>query len=210
VAGAGKTTTLAMEAGQACAGGLSERAVLALCFSRGARLRFHEKLKEEVSEHSAIYVMTVEDFARQLIEDLAERGRITRPVAHQDVEGIRGELVAAAGRVWQRYEEQGIRSDFNFGLDENNQHLDDIARRLAQLKAAQSPARIRVSPSSVMRVTSPDTTITNSSSCVCQWRCDEAAPGWSSTRLTPNWVMPPASPSACRLRPLTASAKGSG
>jgi DNA helicase-2/ATP-dependent DNA helicase PcrA len=136
VAGAGKTTTLAMEAAQACAGGLSERAVLALCFSRGARLRFHEKLKEEVSEQSGVYVMTVEDFARQLIEDLAERGRITRPVAHQDVEGIRGELVAAAGRVWQRYQEQGIRSDFNFGLDENNQHLDDIARRLAQLKAA--------------------------------------------------------------------------
>lgn len=136
VAGAGKTTTLAMEAREACAGGLSERAILALCFSRGARLRFHEKLKEEVSEDSAIYVMTVEDFARQLIEDLAERGRISRPAVHQDVEGIRGELVAAAGRVWQRYEEQGIRSDFNFGLDENNQHLDDIARRLAQLKAA--------------------------------------------------------------------------
>src|SRR4051812_42404826 len=107
VAGAGKTTTLAMEARHACAGGLPERAVLALCFSRGARLRFHEKLKEEAGEHSAIFVMTVEDFARQLIEDLAEKGRITRPVAHSDVEGIRGELVAAAGRVWQRYQEQG-------------------------------------------------------------------------------------------------------
>lgn len=136
VAGAGKTTTLAMEARQARDGGLSERAILALCFSRGARLRFHEKLKEEVGEDSAIFVMTVEDFARQLIEDLAEKGRIGRPVAHQDVEGIRGELVDAAARVWQRYQEQGIRSDFNFGLDENNQHLDDIARRLAQLKAA--------------------------------------------------------------------------
>ncbi|ALK98925.1 hypothetical protein AB595_01310 [Massilia sp. WF1] len=136
VAGAGKTTTLAMEARQACADGLSGRAILALCFSRGARLRFHEKLKEEVSEDSATFVMTVEDFARQLIEDLAEKGRITRPVIHQDVEGIRGELVAAADRVWQRYQERGIRSDFNFGLDENNQHLDDIARRLAQLKAA--------------------------------------------------------------------------
>jgi DNA helicase-2/ATP-dependent DNA helicase PcrA len=136
VAGAGKTTTLAMEARQACADGLSERAVLALCFSRGARLRFHEKLKEEVGEHSAIFVMTVEDFARQLIEDLAEKGRISKPAAHSDVEGIRGELVAAAERVWQRYQEQGIRSDFNFGLDENNQHLDDIARRLAHLKAA--------------------------------------------------------------------------
>jgi DNA helicase-2/ATP-dependent DNA helicase PcrA len=136
VAGAGKTTTLAMEARQACAGGLSERAVLALCFSRGARLRFHEKLKEEAGDHSTIFVMTVEDFARQLIEDLAEKGRISKPVAHSDVEGIRGELVAAAERVWQRYQEQGIRSDFNFGLDENNQHLDDIARRLAQLKAA--------------------------------------------------------------------------
>jgi len=136
VAGAGKTTTLAMEARQACADGLSGRAILALCFSRGARLRFHEKLKEEVAEDSGVHVMTVEDFARQLIEDLAERGRISRPVVHQDVEGIRGELVAAADRVWQRYQEQGIRSDFNFGLDENNQHLDDIARRLAQLKAA--------------------------------------------------------------------------
>jgi DNA helicase-2/ATP-dependent DNA helicase PcrA len=136
VAGAGKTTTLAMEARHACAGGLPERAILALCFSRGARLRFHEKLKEEAGEHSGVHVMTVEDFARQLIDDLAEKGRISRPVAHSDVEGIRGELVAAAGRVWQRYEEQGIRSDFNFGLDENNQHLDDIARRLAQLKAA--------------------------------------------------------------------------
>jgi DNA helicase-2/ATP-dependent DNA helicase PcrA len=136
VAGAGKTTTLAMEARHACAAGLPERAVLALCFSRGARLRFHEKLKEEAGEHSAIFVMTVEDFARQLIEDLAEKGRITKPVAHGDVEGIRGELVAAAARVWQRYQEQGVRSDFNFGLDENNQHLDDIARRLAQLKAA--------------------------------------------------------------------------
>jgi DNA helicase-2/ATP-dependent DNA helicase PcrA len=80
--------------------------------------------------------MTVEDFARQLIEDLAEKGRISKPAAHSDVEGIRGELVAAAERVWQRYQEQGIRSDFNFGLDENNQHLDDIARRLAHLKAA--------------------------------------------------------------------------
>jgi DNA helicase-2/ATP-dependent DNA helicase PcrA len=136
VAGAGKTTTLAMEARQARDEGLSERGILALCFSRGARLRFHEKLKEEAGEDSAVFVMTVEDFARQLIEDLAEKGRITRPAAHQDVEGIRGELVAAAGRVWQRYQEQGIRSDFNFGLDENNQHLDDIARRLAQLKAA--------------------------------------------------------------------------
>jgi DNA helicase-2/ATP-dependent DNA helicase PcrA len=136
VAGAGKTTTLAMEARQACADGLSERAILALCFSRGARLRFHEKLKEEVGDHSSIFVMTVEDFARQLIEDLADKGRITRPAAHSDVEGIRGELVAAAGRVWQRYQERGIRSDFNFGVDENNQHLDDMARRLAQLKAA--------------------------------------------------------------------------
>jgi DNA helicase-2/ATP-dependent DNA helicase PcrA len=136
VAGAGKTTTLAMEARQACADGLSERAVLALCFSRGARLRFHEKLKEEVGDHSSIFVMTVEDFARQLIEDLADKGRITKPAAHSDVEGIRGELVAAAGRVWQRYQERGIRSDFNFGVDENNQHLDDMARRLAQLKAA--------------------------------------------------------------------------
>jgi DNA helicase-2/ATP-dependent DNA helicase PcrA len=136
VAGAGKTTTLAMEARQACADGLSGRAILALCFSRGARLRFHEKLNEEVGDDSGVFVMTVEDFARQLIEDLAERGRISRPVVHQDVEGIRGELVAAADRVWQRYQEQGIRSDFNFGLDENNQHLDDIARRLAQLKAA--------------------------------------------------------------------------
>jgi DNA helicase-2/ATP-dependent DNA helicase PcrA len=136
VAGAGKTTTLAMEARHACAEGLPERAVLALCFSRGARLRFHEKLKEEAGDHSGVYVMTVEDFARQLIDDLAEKGRITKPVAHGDVEGIRGELVAAAGRVWQRYQEQGVRSDFNFGLDENNQHLDDIARRLAQLKAA--------------------------------------------------------------------------
>ncbi|MCS0588613.1 UvrD-helicase domain-containing protein [Massilia norwichensis] len=136
VAGAGKTTTLAMEARQARDDGLSERGILALCFSRGARLRFHEKLKEEAGEDSSVFVMTVEDFARQLIEDLAERGRITRPVAHADVEGIRGELVAAAARVWQRYQEQGVRSDFNFGLDENNQHLDDIARRLAQLKAA--------------------------------------------------------------------------
>jgi DNA helicase-2/ATP-dependent DNA helicase PcrA len=136
VAGAGKTTTLAMEARQARDDGLSERGILALCFSRGARLRFHEKLKEEVGEDSAVFVMTVEDFARQLIEDLAAKGRITRPVVHQDVEGIRGELVAAADRVWQRYQEQGLRSDFNFGLDENNQHLDDIARRLAQLKAA--------------------------------------------------------------------------
>jgi len=140
VAGAGKTTTLAMEARQARDDGLSERGILALCFSRGARLRFHEKLKEEVGEDSAVFVMTVEDFARQLIEDLAEKGRITRPVAHADVEGIRGELVAAAARVWQRYQEQGVRSDFNFGLDENNQHLDDIARRLAQLKAALATA----------------------------------------------------------------------
>jgi DNA helicase-2/ATP-dependent DNA helicase PcrA len=136
VAGAGKTTTLAMEARQARDEGLSERGILALCFSRGARLRFHEKLKEEVGEDSSVFVMTVEDFARQLIEDLAEKGRISRPALLQDVEGIRGELVATAARVWQRYQEQGVRSDFNFGLDENNQHLDDIARRLAQLKAA--------------------------------------------------------------------------
>jgi DNA helicase-2/ATP-dependent DNA helicase PcrA len=136
VAGAGKTTTLAMEARQARDDGMPERGILALCFSRGARLRFHEKLKEEAGEDSSVFVMTVEDFARQLIGDLAEKGRISRPAAHQDVEGIRGELVAAAARVWQRYQEQGVRSDFNFGLDENNQHLDDIARRLAQLKAA--------------------------------------------------------------------------
>lgn len=140
VAGAGKTTTLAMEARQARDEGVSERAILALCFSRGARLRFHEKLKEEAGEDSGVHVMTVEDFARQLIDDLAEKGRITRPVQHQDVEGIRGELVAAAARVWQRYQERGVRSDFNFGLDENNQHLDDIARRLAQLKAALATA----------------------------------------------------------------------
>jgi DNA helicase-2/ATP-dependent DNA helicase PcrA len=122
-----------MEARQARDNGLSERGLLALCFSRGARLRFHEKLKEEVGDDSSVHVMTVEDFARQLIEDLADKGRISRPVAHGDVEGIRGELVDAAGRVWQRYQEQGVRSDFNFGLDENNQHLDDIAQRLAQL-----------------------------------------------------------------------------
>jgi DNA helicase-2/ATP-dependent DNA helicase PcrA len=136
VAGAGKTTTLAMEARQVRDDGLSERGILALCFSRGARLRFHEKLKEEVGDDSSVHVMTVEDFARQLIDDLAEKGRISRPLAHGDVEGIRGELVDAADRVWQRYQEQGVRSDFNFGLDENNQHLDDIAQRLAQLKAA--------------------------------------------------------------------------
>src|SRR3982750_4177816 len=82
VAGAGKTTTLAMEARQARDDGLSERGILALCFSRGARLRFHEKLKEEVGEDSSVFVMTVEDFARQMIEDLAEKGRIGRPVVH--------------------------------------------------------------------------------------------------------------------------------
>jgi DNA helicase-2/ATP-dependent DNA helicase PcrA len=136
VAGAGKTTTLAMEARHARDEGISERSILALCFSRGARLRFHEKLKEEAGEDCSIFVMTVEDFARQMIEDLAQKGRIGRPVVHGDVEGIRGELVDAADRVWQRYQEQGVRSDFNFGLDENNQHLDDIAKRLAQLKAA--------------------------------------------------------------------------
>jgi len=136
VAGAGKTTTLAMEARKAVADGVSERAILALCFSPGARLRFQEKLKDEVGKDCTIFVMTVEDLAQQLIKDLAKKNRITQPVTYQDVEGIRGELIAAADRVWQRYQERDIRSDFNFGLDENNQHLDDIACRLALLKAA--------------------------------------------------------------------------
>jgi DNA helicase-2/ATP-dependent DNA helicase PcrA len=140
VAGAGKTTTLAMQARKAWGAGVPERSILALCFSSGAAGRFRKKLKEEISARIMIEVMTVDDFAHKLIDDLAKAGHITAPGRPRDVEGIRGELVAATDRVWQRYQEQGIRTDFNFGVDENNQHLDDIARHLALMKAALGTA----------------------------------------------------------------------
>jgi len=136
VAGAGKTTTLALQARKAHEAGVSDGAILALCFTRGAEARFRTKLKEEVSSRTRIGVATLEDFAHTLIDALAQAGRINKPWRQRDVEGIRGELVAATARVWQRYQEQGIRSDFNFGVDENNQHLDDIARHLTRMKAA--------------------------------------------------------------------------
>ena len=42
----------------------------------------------------------------------------------------------------------------------------------------------------------------NSSSCSCQWRSEEAAPGLSRVRLTPNCASPATSPSAVFSRPL--------
>lgn len=136
VAGAGKTTTLAMVAGQALAEGKSAAGMIGLCFSRGARMRFQEKLREEAEGGAAVFVMTLEDLARKLIEDLAKRELINLPRLCRDVEEIRGQLVAAAGRVWQRYSERGVGSDFDFQFDENNQHIADLATQLAQMKAS--------------------------------------------------------------------------
>ena len=136
VAGAGKTTILAMLAQQALERGLAPESMIGLCFSPGARLRFQEKLREETDRGSSIHVVTMEDFARKLIEDLSKEGHIELPFLYRDVDDIRGELVAAAARVWERYEARGVISDFNFQLDENNQHIADLARQMSEMKSS--------------------------------------------------------------------------
>jgi DNA helicase-2/ATP-dependent DNA helicase PcrA len=136
VAGAGKTTTLAMLAHRAVDLGVRPGSIIALCFSTGARLRFREKLREQFEQGASVYVWTIDDFARSIIESLAKKGFLELPALRRDTDSIRSELVAAAARVWQRYEERGLRSDFNFALDENNQHLDDLARQMAEMKAS--------------------------------------------------------------------------
>src|SRR5258706_2840626 len=65
-------------------------------------------------------------------------------------------------------------------------------------------------PSLVTSTTSPSSTYTNSSSCVCQWRSADWPPGPSVTRLTPNLVSPQASPSRFFIRSPMRDLNGSG
>src|SRR5258706_8697734 len=66
------------------------------------------------------------------------------------------------------------------------------------------------SPPLVTSTTSPSSTYTNSSSCVCQWRSADWPPGPSVTRLTPNLVNPQASPRRFFTRSPMRDLKGSG
>src|SRR5260221_2635784 len=66
------------------------------------------------------------------------------------------------------------------------------------------------SPSLVTSTTSPSSTYTNSSSCVCQWRSADWPPDPSVTRLTPNLVSPQASPSRFLIRSPMRDLNGSG
>src|SRR4051812_15185809 len=50
----------------------------------------------------------------------------------------------------------------------------------------------------------------NSSSFLCQCRCDDQAPALSVTRLTPNWLRPTALPRRLRSRPTIGCQNGSG
>src|SRR6185369_56713 len=65
-------------------------------------------------------------------------------------------------------------------------------------------------PASVISVSSPSITHTNSSCCVCQWRSEDCEPGSSFTRLTPKFTRPSALPSARFSRPATRALNGCG
>src|SRR6185312_1384740 len=75
---------------------------------------------------------------------------------------------------------------------------------------AQSPARRIVSPPSSTSTTSPEITHTNSSWSECQCLWLDHAPGASSSRFTPKWSRPPASPSARRERARQGWSNGGG
>ncbi|UTY57741.1 3'-5' exonuclease [Massilia sp. erpn] len=126
VAGAGKTTTLAMLAAQA------RGEVLGLCFSAGAKLRFQQKLHEECPGRQ-VSVMTMEEFARALLSRLAHDGLVDKAQFCPSEEALRPQVVAAAEAVWQRYEER--RCDFDFSFRDNSARVDAMLALLATLKA---------------------------------------------------------------------------
>lgn len=134
VAGAGKTTTLAMLAAQA------RGEVLGLCFSAGAKLRFQQKLAEECPGRQ-VSVMTMEEFARALLSRLAHDGLVDKARFCPSEDLLRPQLVAAAEAVWQRYEDG--RGDFDFSFRDNSARVDAMLALLATLKATTVAQRFQ-------------------------------------------------------------------
>src|SRR6516164_6610320 len=72
------------------------------------------------------------------------------------------------------------------------------------------PAVSSCSPASVRSTSSPSSTNTNSSSCVCQWRMEDSLPGGRVVKLMPMRVSPSASPRRRFERGNTRERYGSG
>lgn len=134
VAGAGKTTTMAMIARDACARGLAPAAIACLAFSAGARKRFAQKLAEEGAP-AGLVVSTVGDHALRHLNKLKSAGMLDLPPRITGRE-MRERLVQAAEQVWQRYERAGIATDFDFGIEHSTDRIDHLLQVLRQLKAA--------------------------------------------------------------------------
>lgn len=134
VAGAGKTTTLAMVAKKMMAIGVQPHLIAGLCFSSSASNRFLQKLSDEGCP-KAIGVRTVAQFAGHCIRLLAERKYLEVRVNWSTDEDIRQEIVDASAEVWHFYD--GKRhSDFDFSFAQNSSKVEEIIQLLFRLKAS--------------------------------------------------------------------------
>ena len=134
VAGAGKTTTLALVAAQAQ---LAPARILALCFTQGAKGRLIEKLLQEGAARG-ISVLTMEEWAQTQIQRLVQLNYLERPKTYRNDESIRHHLVAAANGVWERCQQRGGGSDFNFAFEHDNKRLEELLLLLTRLKSTLS------------------------------------------------------------------------
>lgn len=139
VAGAGKTTTLALIAKLAAAKSTPPARILGLCFSPGAKKRFQQKLVEE-GAGKQIAVLTLEEFARAQIAALVRAGFLDAPHFYASDEDVRPHLVAAADSVWQRHEQRGG-SDFDFSFEQNSSRVEELLLLLYKLKATLTTLR---------------------------------------------------------------------
>lgn len=134
VAGAGKTTTLALIAKR-----LPPARVMGLCFSAGARKRFQQKLVEEGAA-KGVAVHTLEEFARAQLALLVKAGFLDAPRYYASDEDVRPHLVEAADAVWQRHERRGG-SDFDFSFEHNSSRVDELLQLMYKLKATLTTLR---------------------------------------------------------------------
>lgn len=132
VAGAGKTTTLAMLASRAPRTG---SVLECLSFTDSAAKRFRQKLDEEGAP-KFLRPRTLADFAQWHLETLVKANVLDEPARLSLATEIRKKLVQAADIVWRRYEERGVDSEFDFNLENNAERLDQIYQVLCRLKSS--------------------------------------------------------------------------
>lgn len=133
VAGAGKTTLLALILKECFKKGIQPSNSIALCFSDGAKKRFHQKFREEGIPKSAV-IQRVEEYALSQIQLLVKAGFLDQPIFYTLDEQIRPHLIDAANKVWMSKQGEN-KCDFDFSL-EHPSRAEEIVHLLVKLKAS--------------------------------------------------------------------------